>query len=178
MEDRRVDYGRIWHVAKTPIILVALLALIFIAGRWGYAAMTAPLPPPYVEPCIDQPVPDGVLKSEMVTVKVFNASNKRGKATEVSQQLKLQGFQVSSVGNADQNQENSVIIGFATDSPEVELVHQQFQNFERIADGRPDHSVEVRIGQNYQAMVGDAPTEVKINSQTICLPQPQTDAPA
>ena len=167
-----MDYGQIWRMAKTPIVLLALLALVLIAGRWGYAAMTAPLPPPYVEPCVDQPVPDGVLRSDMVTVKIYNASNKRGKASEVSQQLQLQGFKVSAVGNAEQNQEKSVIIGFATDSPEVELVHQQFEGFERVADGRRDHSVEVLIGGNYESMIGDAPTELKIDGQSLCLPQP------
>lgn len=171
-------YGRIWQVAKTPIILLAMLALLFGAWRWGYAAVTAPLPPPYVEPCVDQPAPGGLVTSEMVTVRVFNASNKRGKAAEVSQQLKRQGFKVTRVGNADENQEKSVVIGFATDSPEVELVSQQFKGFEKVADGRRDHSVEVRIGQDYEAMVGEAPVEVKIDGETVCLPQPQTSAPA
>lgn len=173
-----MDYGRIWRIAKTPVILLALLLFVFLAGRWGYAAMTAPLPPPYVEPCVDTPAPDGVVKSDMVSVKVLNASNKRGKAAEVSQQLKRQSFRVTTVGNADENQEKSVVVGFAADSPEVELVHQQFKGFEKVGDGRRDHSVEVRIGQNYDAMIGDAPTEIKIDGETVCLPRVSTPAPA
>lgn len=172
-----MDHGRIWHLAKTPIILLAMLVLIFLAGRWGYAAMTAPLPPPYVEPCVDQPAPGGVVKSKMVTVRVLNASNKRGKAAEVSQQLKRQGFTVTRVGNAEENQENSEIIGFAADSPEVELVSQQFKGFDKVTDGRRDHSVEVRIGQDYEAMVGEAPVEIAIDGETVCLPKPAS-APA
>lgn len=173
-----MEFGRIWPVAKTPLILLTLLVLVFLAGRWGYAAMTAPLPPPYVTPCVDLPVPGGVLKSELVSVRVLNASNKRGKAAEVSQQLKRQGFKVTRVGNAEENQEKSVVIGFAVDSPEVELVSRQFKGFEKVGDGRRDHSVEVRIGQNYDAMVGDAPTELKVPGETVCLPQPPTAAPA
>jgi hypothetical protein len=173
-----VDYGRIWHLAKTPIILLAMLALIFLAGRWGYAAMTAPMPPPYIEPCVDQPVPGGLVKSEMVTVRVLNASNKRGKAAEVSQQLKRQGFKVTRVGNAEENQEKSAIVGFSADSPEVELLSQQFKGFEKVADGRRDHSVEVKIGQDYDAMIGEAPVELKIDGETVCLPKPPATAPA
>lgn len=173
-----MDYGRIWRLAKTPVILLSLLLFVILAGYWGYSAMTAPMPPPYVAPCVNQSVPGGMLKSSMVQVRVLNASNKRGKAAEVSQQLKRQGFTVRGVGNADDNASDSVIIGAASDSPEVELVAQQFQGFERVSDGRRDRSVEVRIGQNYESMVADAPTEMQIGTDTICLPAPPTEAPA
>ncbi|MDO5499415.1 MAG: LytR C-terminal domain-containing protein [Propionibacteriaceae bacterium] len=176
--ERTVDYGRIWRIAKTPVILLSLLGLVLLAGSWGYAAMTAPLPPPYVNPCVDQPVPDGKLKSEMISVRVLNASNKRGKAAEVSQQLKRQGFKVTRVGNADDNQQRSVIIGAEANSPEVELVAAQFVGFDTEGDDRRDRSVEVRIGQNYESMVADAPIELQINATTICLPVPPTAAPA
>ncbi|WP_432558782.1 LytR C-terminal domain-containing protein [Granulicoccus sp. GXG6511] len=172
-----MDYGRIWRIAKTPVILLSLLALVAVAWFWGYRAVTAPLPPPYVAPCVEQPVPDGKLKSEMISVRVLNASNKRGKAAEVSQQLKRQGFKVTRVGNADENQAKSVVIGGSADSPEVELVAAQFSGFETEGDNRKDRSVEVRIGQNYESMIGDAPTELQIDGTTICLPQAPTAAP-
>lgn len=172
-----MDYGRIWRVAKTPVILLALLLFITLAGFWGYSAMTAPLPPPYVAPCVDRSVPGGTLKSDMVSVRVLNASNKRGKAAEVSQQLKRQGFVVTRVANADQNQSKSAVIGAAVDAPEVELVAAQFPGYEKVADGRRDRSVEVRIGRDYEAMIGDAPTESQIGTESICLPVPPSAAP-
>lgn len=172
-----MDSGRIWRLAKTPLILLSLLGLVMLAGSWGWAAVTAPLPPPYVKPCVEQPVPDGKLKSEMISVRVLNASNKRGKAAEVSQQLKRQGFKVTRVGNADENQETSVVVGGSADAPEVALVAAQFRGFETSGDGRKDRTVEVLIGQNYEAMIGDAPTELQIDSPTICLPVPPTAAP-
>lgn len=173
-----MDSGRIWRVVKTPVILLSLLGLVMLAGSWGWAAVTAPLPPPYVKPCVEQPVPDGKLKSEMISVRVLNASNKRGKAAEVSQQLKRQGFKVTRVGNAEDNQERSVVIGGSADAPEVQLVAAQFKNFETKGDNRADRTVEVLIGQNYEAMNGDAPIELQIDSPTICLPVPPTAAPA
>lgn len=172
-----MDYGWIWRMAKTPVILLALLVFITFAGFWGYSAMTAPLPPPYVAPCVDRSVPGGTLKSDMVSVRVLNASNKRGKAAEVSQQLKRQGFVVTRVANADQKQSRSAVIGATADAPEVELVAAQFPGFEKVVDGRRDRSVEVRIGQDYEAMIGDAPTELQIDTETICLPVPPTAAP-
>lgn len=172
-----MEFGRIWRIARTPVILLSLLLLVLLSGWWGYNAMTAPLPPPYVAPCVERPLPGGVLKSEMVQVRVFNASTKRGKAAEVSQQLKRQGFNVTRVGNADENQEKSVIIGYADDAPEVQLVAQQFNGFERVGDGRRDRSVEVRIGQNYESMVGEAAKEFQTGAETICLPATATAAP-
>lgn len=173
-----MEFGRIWRIAKTPLILLSLLLLVLLSGWWGYKAVTAPLPPPYVEPCVERPLPDGLLTSEMVQVRVLNASTKRGKAAEVSQQLKHQGFTVRGVGNADQNQDKSVIRGYAKNAPEVELVMKQFNGFEIEADGRKDRSVEVIIGQNYESMIADAPKELKTESQTICLPASPTPAAA
>ncbi|WP_425307968.1 LytR C-terminal domain-containing protein [Ammonicoccus fulvus] len=173
-----MEFGRIWRIAKTPVILLSLLLLVGLSGWWGYNAMTAPMPPPYVAPCVERPLPDGVLKSDMVQVRVHNASTKRGKAAEVSQQLKRQGFTVRGVGNADENQEKSVIKGYAKDAPEVELVLAQFNGFEVEADGRRDRSVEIIIGQNYDSMIGEAPRELSTGAQTICLPATPTPAAA
>lgn len=168
-----MDFARIWRIAKTPVILLSLLLLVFLGFRWGWAQVNKPITP-YVEPCVVQPAPGGLLKSPMVSVRVLNASNKRGKAAEVSQQLKRQGFRVTRVGNAEENQEKSVIIGHAPDSPEVVLLQQQFVGFETAGDGRQDHSVEVRIGENYQEMVAEAPVELPIPAETICLPKQET----
>ncbi len=165
-----MEFGRIWRIAKTPVILLSLLLLVMLSGWWGYNAMTAP--------CVERPLPDGVLKSEMVQVRVHNASTKRGKAAEVSQQLKRQGFTVRGVGNADENQEKSVIKGYAKNAPEVELVLQQFNGFEVEADGRRDRSVEVIIGQNYDSMIAEAPRELQTGAQTVCLPASPTPAAA
>ncbi|HHV22011.1 MAG TPA: LytR C-terminal domain-containing protein [Propionibacterium sp.] len=173
-----MDYARIWRAAKTPVILLALLILVGVAGSWGYAAMTAPLPPPYVAPCVERPLPDGKLTSQMINVRVLNASNKRGKAAEVSQQLKRQGFNVTRVGNADQNQQKSVVIGESPDSPLVQLVAEQFQGFETQGDDRKDGTVEVLIGQDYESMIGDAPTELQLDVDRICLPVQSSAAPA
>lgn len=173
-----MDYARTWRMAKSPVILLSLLILVVVAGLWGYQAMTAPPPPPYVAPCVERPVPDGKLTSDLVSVRVFNASNKRGKAAEVSQQLKRQGFTVTRVANADQKQQKSVVIGGSPDSPLVQLVAAQFNGFDVQGDNRKDGTVEVRIGQDYDSMIATAPTELQVNAASLCLPVAPTAAPA
>ncbi|NNG19675.1 LytR C-terminal domain-containing protein [Naumannella sp. ID2617S] len=170
--------GRIWRVTRTPLTLLALLALLGFGAKWGYEKVTAPLPPPYVEPCTNTPVTDGQLRSEQITVRVMNAGNKRGKAAEVSQQLKKQGFKVAKVGNAENQQEKSSVRGAGPDNPEVNLVASQFKGFEKVGDGRVDRSVEVIIGTNYESMIDNAPTTIKVTGNTVCLPRPPTAQPA
>lgn len=169
--------GRIWRVARTPLTLLALLALLGFAAKWGYDKVVAPLPPPYVAPCVNMQVQDSTLKSDIVSVRVLNASNKRGKAAEVSQQLKKQGFKVTKVANADGKEAKSQIRGFAVDAPEVNLVNSQFKGFEKVGDGRADRSVEVIIGDNYDSMIDNAPTSIKVQGNTVCLPTPPTANP-
>ena len=96
----------------------------------------------------------------------------------MSQQLKKQGFKVTKVANADAPQPKSVVRGFSPDTPEVNLVVGQFKNFTKAGDGRADHSVDVVIGQDYDSMIDNAPTSIKISGNTVCLPKPPTAAPA
>ena len=165
-----MDYAQLWRIAKTPTILLGLLLFVILAGAWGYWAMMKPPSPPPVAPCVVQPVPDGVLRSEMITVRVLNASNQRGKANEVARQLRVQGFNVTHIGNADEKQDQSVIIGVSPDIPEVQLVAAQFHGFATAGDDRADRTVEVRIGHNYDSMIAEAPTDMPIDTPTICLP--------
>lgn len=175
MENRVV--GRIWRIAKTPVTLLALLLLVFFAARWGYTQVTAPNPPPYVEPCVDQSAPNSELHSNMVTVRVFNASDARGKAADVAQQLKIAGFKVPKVTNAKDKMPKTTVSGFSADSPEVKMVAGFFKKVDIQATGRADHSVEVYIGGDYDGMNPNAPTMAKLPSDTVCLPKQPTVAP-
>lgn len=169
--------GRFWRVARTPLILLALVVLLLVAGKWGYDKVVEPLPPPAAEPCTQQPVQNGQLHSEQVSVQVFNASNKRGKGAEVAQQLKKQGFKITKVGNADKAMPKSEVRGADAKSPEVTLVAQQFKDFATAGDKRADRMVVVYIGADYDSMIDNAPTSIKVDSTSICLPVPPTANP-
>lgn len=171
---------RFWRLAKTPIILLALVIILALAGKWGYEQVLAPVPEK-VEPCVEQRLENQTLNARSVTVRIRNASDFHGKASDVSQALKNKGFGVTGIGNADAKLEKTTIYGHAADDPEVKLVADNFKVKEIVGDGRIDHSVEVHIGADYpkdEGMNADAPNTIKTNSDTICLlPPPAEQAP-
>lgn len=166
--------SRYWRMAKTPLTLLLLLALLFFGYQWGMSKVTAPLPPKYVKPCIPTPINGGRLESTQVGVRVLNGSRLRGKAAEVAQQLRTAGFRVTRVGNAEKGSTKTKVIGFAPDAPEVKLVGRAFTNPELVGDQRADHSVEVLIGNDYQGMNREVPTFEPVTTPTLCLPEPPT----
>lgn len=172
---------RFWRLAKTPIILLALVVILSIAGKWGYERVIAPVPEK-VNPCVEQPVENQTLNARMVTVRVRNASDFRGKASDVAQALKEKGFGVSGIGNSEEKLPKTTIYGYSADAPEVKLVADNFKVKEIVGDGRIDHSVEVHIGADYpdeNGMIPESPETIKLGSDTICLlPPPAEQAPA
>ncbi|GAB3625072.1 hypothetical protein GCM10027418_31590 [Mariniluteicoccus endophyticus] len=160
---------------KTPLTLLLVLGLLLFAYKWGMAKVTAPLGPKYVKPCVQTPINNGVLDSSQVVVRVHNGSKLRGKAGDVSQQLRSHGFKVTKVGNAEQRSPKTQVIGFSADAPEVQLVAGWFTKAEKVGDAtRADHAVEVLIGNDYDAMQKQAPTTIPVGQPTLCLPEPPT----
>ncbi|MGY4718790.1 LytR C-terminal domain-containing protein [Naumannella huperziae] len=166
---------RVLRGLKTPLTLLALLALLFVGFRVGYDWLTAPPPPPEVEPCEPQPVTDGQLKAEQVTVRVFNAGGRRGLAAEVTKALQDKGFVVASTSNYEGDDAGrpagTMIVGAAPDNPEVQLVAGFFRDAEIVGDGRADRSVEIRVGEKYPGFVDDAANRIDYAEPQICLPQ-------
>lgn len=168
---------RFWRLAKTPIILLALVVILALAGKWGYEQVLAPVPE-RVDPCVEQRVENQTLNARMVTVRIKNASDFHGKASDVSQALKNKGFGVTGIGNADAKLDKTTIYGFSADAPEVKLVADNFKIKEIVGDGRIDHSVEVHIGADYpkdEGMVAEAPNTIKLDKDTICLLPPPAE---
>ena len=71
--DERRHYLR---MAGTPITLLALVILIAVAIRAGWKAVSAPVPPPPITPCVNQDV-KGTLTTKDVTVSVYNSGHTR-----------------------------------------------------------------------------------------------------
>ena len=95
--DERRHYLR---MAGTPITLLALVILIAVAIRAGWKAVSAPVPPPPITPCVNQDV-KGKLTTKDVTVSVYNSGHTRGLAGSVSKQLANVGFVIDSVANRE-----------------------------------------------------------------------------
>lgn len=155
----------------TPLTLTACVNITVNTGPTMRGPSEAsPRPSRASDGCVEQPIIDGKLRSDQVSVRVLNGSSRRGKAAEVSQQLKRQGFRVTRVGNAEDSVPETKVIGFSADSPEVVLVQSHFVGAKKAGGGTTDHIVVVVIGEDYQEMVSEAPNKLDVNTGTICLP--------
>jgi hypothetical protein len=160
------------RILKTPVTLIALLALLFGAGYWGYKAVTTDTGKPDVK-CVMTDV-GGELTPKSVQVRSLNAGASGGKAKETANFLRSYGFTVIRVNNADDDElvAGTVVVGNAASDPEVRLVMQFFPGSVARGDGRDDHVVDVLIGQGYQTAAKPV-TTLKVDGP-VCLPPPLT----
>ncbi|WCC79831.1 LytR C-terminal domain-containing protein [Cutibacterium equinum] len=166
--DERRRYVR---MAGTPITLLALVVLIVVAIRAGWKAVSAPIPPPPITPCVTQDV-QGTLKTTDVTVSVYNSGHTRGLASSVSKQLANVGFIIDSVANREPMVKKVTIIGQDAKDPEVALVAGYFPGAVLKSDPkRVDHEVEVVLGDRNPEFKTNAPKSVKV-AGPVCLPSP------
>ncbi|MBS5745379.1 LytR C-terminal domain-containing protein [Cutibacterium avidum] len=166
--DERRHYLR---MAGTPITLLALVILIAVAIRAGWKAVSAPVPPPPITPCVNQDV-KGKLTTKDVTVSVYNSGHTRGLAGSVSKQLANVGFVIDSVANREPMVKGVTVIGHNAKDPEVKLVAGYFPAAVLKSDPkRVDHEVEVVLGDRDPNFKTDAPKFVKVGGP-VCLPSP------
>ncbi|MDR0284040.1 MAG: LytR C-terminal domain-containing protein [Propionibacteriaceae bacterium] len=164
-------------MVSTPITLLILLGALCYGVWWGYKEVTATVPGPTPQACVTQPMTE--LTTADVTVNVYNGGSLRGLAGRVADTLHSGGFVVGKVGNSTTKVGSILIIGAAADNPEVQLVAARFTNPEIQADARPDHTVDVVLGNSYVeagGMVAEPPASIQIPSGTVCLPAPTPTA--
>lgn len=162
------------RVLKTPITLIALLALVFGAAYWGYKAVNADSGKAEVK-CVMTDV-GGELTPKSVQVRSLNAGAPGGRAKGIANEnLRPYGFTVIRVNNADDRVvTGTVVIGNAKTDPEVRLVMQFFPGAVAEGDGRADHVVDVLIGKGYKT-AAEPVTTLKVDGP-VCLPPPLTGA--
>ncbi|GAB2591149.1 LytR C-terminal domain-containing protein [Microlunatus antarcticus] len=166
--------GRIFRVVRTPITLIVLLAALVWAAHWGYTNVIAPVPPPPPTPCVEQSLPKRQLATSQVYVKVFNGGNSRGLAANVGRALRTSGFKVTAATNTIEKIDQTVIVGAGERDPEVLLAKSFFKNATVRADGRPDHSVDILVGNKYAGYNKGAKKTIAVESDTLCLPSVET----
>ncbi len=168
-----MNQQRLRRILSTPVTLIILLALLIVGTVWGFKAVTAKVPTVPPPSCV--PVPMTELTTGAVTVNVYNSGDIRGLASRVSKALETGGFIVNHVGNTEERALSVVVVGAAADNPEVQLVAAWFTNPEIQADNRPDHSVDVLLGNDYVeagGMTASPPASLQIPSGEVCLPSP------
>lgn len=173
MSDRPpLTLGTVLRALRTPVTLIVLLCILGYAAWWGYERVTAPLPPPKVKPCVQQPIEKGRLQSAQVTVRVFNGGSKRGLAGDLAAGLRAKGFQVSSVGNTEEKITKTVIVAEGKDNPETKLVLAFFKGATVREDpARVDHSIDILVGEEKTGFNSKASSSIKVKAATVCLPE-------
>lgn len=176
-----MDAEKFWQTARTPLVLLALVGLVVLGAVWGWNEILKPPAASLPDACVVQPVKDGKLRSEQVTVEVHNSGSKRGLAGQVATALGKQQFTVAQIGNADGLQaQDVVVLGAAVDAPEVQLVAAQFVKAEVRAEPTrlADHRVLVVLGDGFAGMKGDAAATIDVDTETVCLPALPTASPS
>ena len=157
------------RVIKTPLMLLALIALVTFGGMWGWRNATAQIPVPPAAACVMTNV-GTALTPHYVTVRTLNAGLRGGLAKRVSTTLRSHGFFIVKVNNSEERLAQTVIIGNSPDSPEVKLVAGFFNNANVQGDGRADHIVDVLLGDDFAGYHTNPVKSVAVKGP-VCLPK-------
>lgn len=158
------------RVVKTPLTLLVLAGLVAFGAMWGWRNATAAMPPRAADPCVLTELPGNKLTPHYVTIRTLNAGLRGGLAKRVSTELRASGFFVLKVNNSEQRFTQTVIVGNSADDPEVKLVAGFFKSAKREGDGRPDHIVDVLLGDDYTGTKLDPQKSISVDGP-VCLPE-------
>jgi LytR cell envelope-related transcriptional attenuator len=168
--------GRIFRVVRTPITLLILFGVLLYGAWWGYTNILQPIPPLPPEPCVEQSLPQGQLKTSQVVVKVYNGGDRKGLAADVGRSLRSKGFRVVLTTNTVEKIQKTVIVGADGNNPEVLFVKSFFKEANVRSDSRVDRTVDVLVGNKYGGFNKEAKTTYQVVGGTVCLPS-QTPSP-
>ena len=169
--------GRIFRVARTPVTLLILFGMLLYGAWWGYNNIIKPIPPLPPEPCVDQVVEKGQLKSAQVVVRVYNGGDRKGLAADVGRSLRGKGFRVVLTTNTVEKIQKTVIVGADGNNPEVLFVKSFFKEAIVRSDKRVDNTVDVLVGNKYGGFNKGARTTYQVDARTLCLPS-QSPSPS
>ena len=162
--------GRIFRVVRTPVTLLILFGMLLYGAWWGYNNIIKPIPPLPPEPCVDQSVPGGQLKTSQVVVRVYNGGDRKGLAADVGRSLRSKGFRVMLTTNTVEKIQKTVIVGADRNNPEVLFVKSFFKESVVRSDKRVDRTVDVLVGNKYGGFNKEAKTTYQVETDNVCLP--------
>ena len=162
--------GRIFRVVRTPVTLLILFGMLLYGAWWGYNNIIKPIPPLPPEPCVDQVVEKGQLKSGQVVVRVYNGGDRKGLAADVGRSLRGKGFRVVLTTNTVEKIQKTVIVGADVNNPEVLFVKSFFKEPVVRSDKRVDRTVDVLVGNKYGGFNKQARTTYRVDTTKLCLP--------
>ena len=74
--------GRIFRVVRTPVTLLILFGVLLYGAWWGYNNIIKPIPALPPDPCVNQSVSKGQLKSSQVVERVYNGGDRKCMSAE------------------------------------------------------------------------------------------------
>jgi LytR cell envelope-related transcriptional attenuator len=156
---------------------IVLAGILFVVGLFvGYQLLTASADTFDEAPtCENRTVAKGEkLTSNLVTVNVYNASQRSGLANRVGINLQRRGFLAGTVANSTSEVKPGgvAILTDDRDDPRVKLLAEQFDDVEFAEpDINVPEGVTVIVGDDYKELVDDAPREIESDrSITVCVP--------
>ena len=161
----------------TGVTLVVAAVLLCVMAVWGYRSLTAPLGDDTDSssdgPTCDaehQTVTEYVRRSD-VTVSVYNAGKRSGRAQATMELLEQAGFKPGEVGNAQEgvDVDKAAVYSTEADDPAAELVALALgKNVQVVrSDDELGPGVDVVIGDKFQRLNRAAPTRVKLKEPDI-----------
>lgn len=162
----------------TRALTLAASALVFVLGSLvGFRLLTSSADTASAAPtCTPSVVKKGEpLASNLVTVNVFNASNRSGLANRVLINLQANGFLGGQIANSTSKTTPGRVAILTKDrkDPRVRLVAKQFKD--KITYAEPDITAEdgviVVIGDNYSGLKDKARTTIRSTTDLrVCEP--------
>jgi hypothetical protein len=152
---------------RTAAVLVALLLVVVVAGRWGWNQLTRPFgdvaaatsPTATATPGC---TPGGEIPPapSAITVNVYNAGNVQGLAATAAEQLATRGFVIGAVDN-DPLDKSLDGIGEIRSAPgsqgAVQTLLLYLPGATWVQDGRADASLDFAAGSGFTGIVDPPP---------------------
>jgi hypothetical protein len=147
--------GRSRHLGRTVLVLLLLSAAV-AGGAWLWqqdnektvAASPRPSCPP-------TQAPPTAVAARAVHLNVYNATERRGLASEVAKQLRKRGFVIGKVENDPAKRKVTGIAevrASAAGAAPARTVGAQVSSFVSVPDQRKDASVDLVLGAGFRAL--------------------------
>ena len=165
------------------LLVMGSAAFVFVAGT-GLGmklAFSSPDTGPVEPNCNVVRVERGeTLTSNLVTVNVYNTSDRAGLANRVKINLERRGFLGGATGNSPGKAKATNVTILAADpaDPKVKLVSTQFQGKVDVVnpDFETEPGVTVLLGQEFRGLKKDAPNSVEASRNvSVCVPKIDLD---
>jgi len=159
---------------RTFATMTVLVAMIVVAGLWGWHAATRPFPSrAKAQSCTTTQLHAGDQISPVdVTVSILNASNRGGLAELTLTDMEKHQFGAGTTGNAPASASVRNVEIWAPDpsNPAVQLVHTWLPQARVVKRASPAAGVTVVVGPNF-SRVGNGKASLKVSKDaTICSP--------